>query len=91
MSEAMLAMVLDLDVERNKREIAEAFSAARKRLIPPPPEKSALQLLAEGMTNCWNPATLWSQRQNAAQLNAYNHGGAFGFGGSILGISTPWF
>ncbi len=34
MNDAMLTMVLDLDVERHRREIADAFAAARARLIP---------------------------------------------------------
>lgn len=43
----MLSMVLDVEVERHKREVAEGFAAVRAKLLPPPPEREigALQAL----------------------------------------------
>lgn len=99
MSEAMLAMVIDLDVARHKREIADGFRIAREKLTPPPAPKSALQLLQEAMTNvAWtgaggaynsamaNMQNRWLQ-QSALAANPYNSGGAAWLGRPSL---WPW-
>lgn len=97
MSEAMLAMVLDVEVARHKRELTEAFSAARKRLIPPPKPNALEALYNAAMMNAANNPMRYYNHIAAAQnpfCNQgvfYNQGGTLGIGGSILGIGTPWF
>jgi len=91
MNEAILAMVLELDVLRHKREIADSFRTAREKLTPPP--KSALQLLREAMTNvlvegAYNNAIANMQhssllQQSALVANPYNSCGC-------RGIQTLW-
>lgn len=78
MSEAMLTMVLDLDVERHKRELAAAFKSARERLIPPPKPSPLEVLYSDAMRNAVSNHLHYANQLAAAQnpLAFYNHGGA---------------
>lgn len=53
MSEAMLAMVLDIEVDRHKREVAEGFATLKAKLPPEPPkpEPDLFALYNKGLTN----------------------------------------
>lgn len=92
MSEAMLTMVLDLDVARHKREMAEAFKSARERLIPPPKPTALEALYNSYMQNAACDPMRYANRLSAAQnqLAFYNQGGASFWGGlfgSPLGVA----
>lgn len=93
MSEAMLSMVLDIEVDRHKREVADGFAKARARLIPAPKPKpldphTAWQI---AMAQSQQGADWLRQCNMAAQNNAmtpFNHGQSqlssalyFGLGG----------
>lgn len=50
MSAEFLPMILELDCQRHRREIAEGFAKLREEYAPPPPrEKSPQQLLMEAL------------------------------------------
>jgi hypothetical protein len=88
MSEAMLSMVLDIEVERHKREVAAGFKEARDRLLPKQ-EPTVAKQLYELMRNADNQSR-WSQADLAPHPNPYQFGNQASLSGQIgpLGFAT---
>lgn len=91
MSEAMLSMVLDIEVDRHKRELAAEFAEARKKLIPPESprvpslEERYYNLGLSGLAMQQSMALNQIAAQQASPYNYYN-GGLFA---TAFGLHPP--
>jgi hypothetical protein len=65
-------MAIHFDALRHKAEIAQAFAAARERLLPKP-KKNALQALYEGMMNGANRQRYSQNALAPSQANPYGN------------------
>jgi hypothetical protein len=100
MSLAMLAMVLDMDVECHKRELREAFAALRKELLPErePTEAEKFAALMQSALapslNGYGQLLSSLQAQGAFPSNnpyVYGVGGALWGAQSCNGFGGRWF
>lgn len=103
MSQAILSMVLEIEVSRHKREVAEGFAALKAKLTPEPPSidsmhynhgmsDAELQRYYLGTQNSFGPHNGLGA---LASPSHYNNPFCWGAGnnglGAIWGQQASWF